>query len=390
MPEQLWTLITQLLAKKPEGRIADALEVEMRLRQMATSLDVLSQPDRIPSRWTDRPGADAPAVDLLAATVVPQPTEGRSAVTGTLDAPPEAAGSDLREAVPRRPRRPLVLAGIATLIVTAGVVVVVQTASRRGDTTPASASDAAAITKLVNTVDVTADYARVVCDKSFTSDYVSRAYGNVKACRHSRDANAPGSKPTSVSVVDIKIDDVASAKVTEHGGGASGSTGTWYFRRSNGRWRVSDLGIDYVRSNFKLGFVQHKDRGATDPFADAAYRECFADKLLALPNDQFVAANFATQSGRSYVGTIVAPCDAEGPGGVSPFRIEFNTLLRQGLAPAVADCAVNVMQTRIADTDLTDALLDPPASDAVTALEALDAAAVRDCSGGAPPGPSGP
>jgi hypothetical protein len=375
MPEQLWTLITQLIAKKPAERIGDALEVEARLRQLTTSLGGPKEP-RIPPPARDRPGADARAADLLAATVIPRPSAARSAGTGPA-----------LQTAPRRRRRPLVAAGIATMIVAGGVLVVVQIASR-GSTAPTSASEAAAITRLVNTIDVKADYARVVCDRSFTSDYVTRAYRTMTACRHSRDANAPGSKPSSVSVVDVTIHgDAASARVTEHGGGASGSTGTWYFRRSKGRWRMSDLGIDYVRSNFKLGFDQRKNRDATDPFADPTYRGCFADKLLALPDDQFVAANFATQSGRSYVGTIVAPCDAQAPGGISPFRIEFNTVLRQGLDPAVADCAVNTMQTRISDTDLTDALLDPPASDAVTVLESLNAAAVRDCSGGAPPGP---
>jgi hypothetical protein len=392
MPEQLWSLITELLAKNPEQRIADATEVETRLRHLTTSPDPPRQPDPGPAARTDRPGADAPAVDLLAATVIPQPTQPPPA--GTVDAPPEAARAGGRETVPRRRRRLLVPAAIAALIVTGGVVIAVQHASRDSGTSPASAADAAAINKLVKTVDVTADYVHVVCERSFTSDYVTRAYGTMKACRHSRDANPPGSNPTSVSVLDITSDgDAASAHVTEHGGGASGSTGTWYFRRSSGTWQVSDLGIDYVRSHFKLGFAQHKNRGPTDPFADPAYRTCFADKLLALPDDQFVAANSATQSGRSYVGRIVAPCDARAPGGSSPFRIEFNTVLRRDLAkdqPAVAGCVVNAMQTRISDADLTDALLDPPGSDAVSALEALDAAAVRDCSGGVPPAPSGP
>jgi hypothetical protein len=366
--------MSQLLAKEPGQRITDAAQVAARLRHLTTSLDPSI---RIPRPRAYRPQDPAPRRDLLAVTVIPAPTPSPVVI----DAVPGKAGSDRSQAVPRRRRRSLVAAGIAAVIVAGGAAAVLGSLDRHdGGSLPPTPSDAAAITKLVRTVAVTADYAHVVCDRSFTADYVLTAYGSARTCRHSRDANPP-SRPTSVGVTGIETHgDVASATVTEHGGDAHGSAGTWYILRSRGKWRVSGLGIDYVRSNFKLGLVQHRNHGAADPLADPAYRRCFADTLLALPDDQFLAANSATQSGRSYVGTIVAPCDTVTPAGVSPFRIAFNTLFRQGLVPTIADCAVNAMQTRISDADLTSALLDPPGSEAVTSLKALNAAAVRDCS----------
>ncbi|HEX3826488.1 MAG TPA: hypothetical protein VHV82_04365 [Sporichthyaceae bacterium] len=126
-----------------------------------------------------------------------------------------------------------------------------------------------------------------------------------------------------------------------------------------------------------------------DPLANAAYRTCFVEKLLGPSDDQFVALSFAGQSGRSAIGTIVAPCDAKAPGGVSPFRTAFDAQFRQTNAAAkTADltCAIDALKTKISDADLTDAMLDASAagSVAVTNLKALEDVAYRGCADGSP------
>ncbi len=254
--------------------------------------------------------------------------------------------------------------------------------------TPGTATDVAAITKLVKAVVVTADYQHVVCDSLFTPDFVTMAFGSLANCQE----NQAGTEkhPSGASVADVKVEgDLAAANVAVQGGSTAGSTGTWYFQRSAGTWRVADQGVNYLRSNFKLGIVAQAGGDSSNPFADTAYRDCFAATVLALPDGKFITAFFANQAGASTLGQVVAPCDAKAPGGVSPFRALFEKEIRSALAAqqlsaTAQNCAVDAMKKTISDADLTDAILDEtvPGAAADNNLQSLETVTLSTCLGG--------
>ncbi|HEX3614445.1 MAG TPA: hypothetical protein VHU88_22350 [Sporichthyaceae bacterium] len=256
--------------------------------------------------------------------------------------------------------------------------------------TPGSTSDVSAITKIVKSVAVTADYQHVVCQQLFTPDFVTTAFGGMNDCQEYQVGAGTGSHATGASVSDVKVEgDTAAGNVAVQGGSAGGSTGTWYFQRSAGTWRVADQGVNYLRSNFKLGIARQASTDSSNPFADTVYRDCFAVTVLALPDGQFRTAFFANQAGVSTLGQVVAPCDAKAPGGVSPFRALFEKEIRSALAAqqlsaTTQNCAVYAMKKTISDPDLTDAILDEtvPGAAADNNLQSLETVTLSTCLGG--------
>jgi hypothetical protein len=224
-----------------------------------------------------------------------------------------------------------------------------------------SAKDKAAIIKVINTADRNADSAKR-CG-ALSSSLIKAMFGSKKQCLISQQGDSE--TPTSVKVSSISVSgNKAKAKLSERGG--SESSGTWEFSRSGGTWHVSLMKADYFRSGLRVGFgPKYKSDGPeTDPFDSKAYRACGLKALLERSDKKFLALIYESESSHNKVfGQVFSACSSKAPGGKSPFRKVFETVLKQeddaqGIPADLTSCVITKLRSAVSEPTLINALMD--------------------------------
>jgi hypothetical protein len=245
-------------------------------------------------------------------------------------------------------------------------------------------ADIATITKLAKAIDT--GKAATVCRTLLTPAMISATFGTVDNCIADDEADPS----TGATVASVQVTgDAATAVVTDRGGSTDGATGTWHFQRSGKTWKLAEWGVDYMRSQLAVNFGSgYKSSGADDPFANAAYRLCFRDGMLAEDDATFrkIALGMETNH-NTLTGRVFAPCAAKAPDGISPFRKSFETGVRDQLhafgAPTeAADCVVAKLRTALDEAALINALLDGPGSRTLSKVSVTVTNASKACAQG--------
>lgn len=251
---------------------------------------------------------------------------------------------------------------------------------------PLPSADNDAITNLVTEVEVIHDY-KAQCKQLFTSAYIREAFGTLTDCQK-WGFQTLSDYPTSANVTSILgSGNWATGVVTDHGGIVDGATGPWTFERSAaGQWELADESAAYVRGAYadQLG-PGYQAQGAEDPFANATYRACVVSALGAKGDDQFKSMVLGLQTHHSNgFGDAINGCSAQAPGGVSPFRVVFETGMKKQAATdhmptTLVNCIISGLRTAVSDADLVDAVLDGKGSTRMTNLDAQTTVVARNC-----------
>jgi hypothetical protein len=205
-------------------------------------------------------------------------------------------------------RASALLAGTAALALAAGC----GSDDGDGDGGDDEAAISAVITKGVTTTDV-----EEKCVETVTTGFVTAVYGDLATCRAAEsDEDDDDPPPTGAATTDIAVDgDSATAKVTIEGSNTDGATGTITLAREDGDWKVSELGIDLLRSQLSTGF-EKGDFGPDDgPLQDAAVRGCINDGLQALDDAKFRSiayASIAEKDPPAEFNSVIAECISQG------------------------------------------------------------------------------
>lgn len=269
------------------------------------------------------------------------------------------------------------LAGSAALLFAAGCG---SDSSSSSSSSSDSGKDAAQITKVTETAITTTD-ATVKCVDVVTRGFVTAVYGDLSTCKKaeapSPDDAAPATGATTTGVT--VSGDKATAVVTVKGGDTDGATGKLSYEREDGTWKVSELGIDFLRSQLKTG-LEHGD--ATDkssPLNDPKVASCIGDHLQSLddaafralayaaisdkdPDPAFVKAftDCAAKSSTGTTTTDTTSTDASTTSGdesVSLLRRQFETGIREaavkdGATEAQVACVVKELRSTISDDEI--------------------------------------
>ena len=140
---------------------------------------------------------------------------------------------------------------------------------------------------------LTTDDAELKCNELVSERFIEAVYGSREDCLAAEETEADdGDVPDVVEVSEIEIaGEKATATVKEVGGETDGATGTVTMVEVDGKWRVDELGIDYLRSVLAQGFagIEDSEAGgdAENPLSDSEVRDCVRDGLEALDDEQF-------------------------------------------------------------------------------------------------------
>jgi len=230
------------------------------------------------------------------------------------------------------------------------------------------------------------------CEEATTKDFIRRVYGNVGQCRRAEKPEPDDEPPTDVQVSGVKIDgEQATARVRYVGGNTDGSEGAFEFRKEEGKWRIDDLGVDFLRSQVERGLKSDDQESAV--LRDPKVRECARKALAGLPDDQLKRVAYAEISKRTSaqkdVARVVTPCLSQagsgtGSGNASFLREKFEQGVakgarRNGVPKATIDCINEKLRSSISDEEIqqtaasggkTSAELRRKATEAVTACRA--------------------
>jgi hypothetical protein len=123
---------------------------------------------------------------------------------------------------------------------------------------------------------------RVVCEGSLSPALLVRIYGSAAACR--RTEGEPAERVSQAQSVDVHGVRVrgrdATAQVVIHGGNHDGARGALTLHRRQAGWRVSDLSVALLRSQFEAGIRRMQSIGAS-------MKDCVVQKMRDLPAREF-------------------------------------------------------------------------------------------------------
>lgn len=126
------------------------------------------------------------------------------------------------------------------------------------------------------------------CVETVTDGFVTEVFGDLATCRAAAAPEPDDEPPTGATVADIEVDgDAATAKVTEQGGDTDGATGTLTFERDGEDWKISELGVDLLRSQLSTGLLEGEFDSSDGPLQDETVRTCLDDGLQGLDDDEF-------------------------------------------------------------------------------------------------------
>lgn len=297
-------------------------------------------------------------------------------------------------------RRPvLVLASAAALALAAAGC---------GDDEDTSANDREEIAAVVEKALTTTD-PKVKCEEVVTKGFVSTVYGDLATCTKAETAKAgeDDEKATGATTSGVKIDgETATATVTVEGGDTAGATGQLSFEQEDGAWKVSELGLTFLRSQLDKGLANSADE-ADSPFADAKVRQCVSEGFAGLDEAEFRKLAYASirdeEPDAKFV-EIITTCatnssdatdsdDAAGDddttstteAGAEPslLRRQFEEGIREsaqkdGATAAQIDCVVKKLRTTISDDDIVEQV-KRGADDVSNELAGKAAEAIAEC-----------
>ena len=255
---------------------------------------------------------------------------------------------------------------------------------------------AAVVEKALTTVDPD-----VKCVDVVTKGFVTKVYGDLASCK---EAEAPddddNAKPTGARTSRVDVDgdgDAARATVTVQGGDTDGSTGTLEFEKEDGAWKVSALGVDFLRSQLEKSLAS-SDGDEDSPFADPAVRSCIVDDLGEVHDEEFrtmAYAGIAEKPTPRFV-EIVTACAQKGSpdpqdngadeddaddGEQSLLRRQFESGIRSaakkdGATEKQIDCIVKRLRTTVTEDEIVEEVGQPGVS---TELKQKAARAIQAC-----------
>ncbi|WP_372791392.1 hypothetical protein [Paraconexibacter sp.] len=229
----------------------------------------------------------------------------------------------------------------------------------------------AVATKAITTTD-----AEVKCVDVVTEGFVKMVYGSLEQCKK---AEAPDPdddpKPTGARMSSIKIDgDKATGIVTVEGGDSAGASGELSFEKVDGDWKVSDLGISFLRSQLTTSVTNSPfSESGDEPLDDAKARTCIVKAFAALPDDQFRTIAFKAISDQDPDPTflkIFTDCtqgstddssssSSDDDGEQSLLRTQFEKGIREaakkdGATDAQVDCVVKELRRTITEDQIVE------------------------------------
>ena len=152
---------------------------------------------------------------------------------------------------------------------------------------------------------LTSQDARTVCEGSLAPTLMTQIYGGAAKCHtvegqdSERIAQAQSVEVSHVSVRGTR----ATAVVRIHGGSRDGAAGALTLARRPAGWRVTDLSVGLLRSQFEVGIRKLQ---TLDPVAKA----CVIDKMRRVPDAQFKALAFQADTlGQKRLEAIGRRCD---------------------------------------------------------------------------------
>jgi hypothetical protein len=123
---------------------------------------------------------------------------------------------------------------------------------------------------------------RMVCEGSLTPALLARIYGDVPSCHRVEGARSEQiSQALSVNVSGVRVAERrATAVVTMHGGSHDGARGALSLVRNGGGWRVGDLSVALLRSEFEVSLRRAQ---GVEPVA----KTCIANGMRGLDDETF-------------------------------------------------------------------------------------------------------
>ena len=156
------------------------------------------------------------------------------------------------------------------------------------------------------TAGLTSQDPRVVCEGSLSPALLARIYGGKAKC-HATEGD-PGeriSQAQSVEVPSVRVEGGdATAIVVIHGGNHDGARGELSLRRMGDQWRVRDLSVPLLRSQFEAGIRRMQ---SIDPMMKA----CVAMKMRKLGDARFKQLAFgADATAQAQLEAVAKRCQA--------------------------------------------------------------------------------
>ena len=151
------------------------------------------------------------------------------------------------------------------------------------------------------TAGLTSQDPRVVCEGSLSPSLLMRIYGGTAKCHATEGDPAERiSQAQSVEVHRVRVKGgEATAVVVIHGGNHDGARGELSLRRTGDQWRVRDLSVPLLRSQFEAGIRRMQ---SIDPMMKA----CVAMKMRKLGDATFKRLAFGADATQHTQLTAVA------------------------------------------------------------------------------------
>ncbi len=252
-----------------------------------------------------------------------------------------------------------------------------------------SANDQADITKVLST-GMTSKDATVVCDGTLSAAMIKRLYGSAANCHKVEAKNAAdGNQARSVKVSNVQVDGKqATAFVVLAGGDQDGARGAISLQNEAGSgWRVSDLSVAFLRSEFEAGMRNSNDLAAE-------LKQCLGRKVLALDDAAFTKLAYGsigeTSASQRQLTSYLGDCAGSSSGGSSKtttagkvLRDKFEegiaeSLKKGGAGAKAIGCVKRELRTRLSDDQIAT-IVSAGGKDASGKVTAGVAAAMAAC-----------
>lgn len=156
------------------------------------------------------------------------------------------------------------------------------------------------------TTGLTSQDPAIVCEGSLSPALLTRIYGSTTKCHDIESEPAERiSQAQSVEVHGVRVHgQQARATIVIHGGNHDGAHGALRLRHEQGGWRVIDLSVPLLRSQFEASIRRMQS-------IDASMKSCIALKMRQLADRQFQALAFgADDASRTQLNAIARRCQA--------------------------------------------------------------------------------
>lgn len=148
---------------------------------------------------------------------------------------------------------------------------------------------------------------RVVCEGSLSRALLARIYGGTAQCHEVE--SEPGERVSQAQSVDVRAvrvhDGHATASVVIHGGNHDGARGELSLRRQRAGWRVSDISVALLRSQFEASIGRMQSIGET-------MKTCVVRRMRKLGDGEFRRIAFgADAAARGRLSAVAKRCEQQ-------------------------------------------------------------------------------